>query len=164
MALRGRRINNFIWLWYLVASGGLYLSFFWKLVDETQMSKPPEATRHHNSTKLLILLPLRAIWFRPFQYDTPCTTQLNSCQYPLINYLKPYSEVRALLCTAVHHQFGFCWLALMLSTILLQWNSVRSTNSEIAHKFQVVKIFWDASEKFSFFQYFFDNKITIPDL
>ena len=37
----------------------------------------------------------------------------------------------------------------MLSTILLQWNSVRSTNSEIAHKFQVVKMLWDASEEFS---------------
>ena len=36
------------------------------------MSTPPKATRHHNSTKLLILLPLRAIQFRPFQYDTPC--------------------------------------------------------------------------------------------
>jgi hypothetical protein len=29
---------------------------FSKLVDETQMSKPPEATRHHNSRKLLIPL------------------------------------------------------------------------------------------------------------
>ena len=34
---------------------------FWKLVDKTQMSKPPEATRHHKSRKLLILLPHRAI-------------------------------------------------------------------------------------------------------
>ena len=33
---------------------------FWKLVDETQMSKPPEPTRHHNSTKSWILLSLRA--------------------------------------------------------------------------------------------------------
>jgi hypothetical protein len=30
-------------------------------VDETQMSKSPEATGHHNSTKLLIFLSLRAI-------------------------------------------------------------------------------------------------------
>ena len=36
-------------------------TLFWKLVDATQISKPLEATRHHNSTKLLILLPLRAI-------------------------------------------------------------------------------------------------------
>ena len=31
-----------------------------------------EATRHHNSIKLLILLPIRAIQFGPIQYDTPC--------------------------------------------------------------------------------------------
>ena len=36
------------------------MSIFWKLVDETQMSKPPEATGHHNSIKLLVLLPLKA--------------------------------------------------------------------------------------------------------
>ena len=35
------------------------------------MPKSPEATRHHNSTKSLIFLPLRAIQFCPFQYDTP---------------------------------------------------------------------------------------------
>ena len=36
------------------------MSFFRKLVDETQISKPPEATRHQNLIKLLIFLPLRA--------------------------------------------------------------------------------------------------------
>ena len=41
---------------------GQLMLLFWKLVDETQMSKPLEATRHHNSTKLLIFLPLRAIY------------------------------------------------------------------------------------------------------
>ena len=40
---------------------GQRMLFFWTLVDLSQMSKPPEASRHHNSTKLLILLPLRAI-------------------------------------------------------------------------------------------------------
>ena len=32
---------------------------FWKLVDETQMSKSLEATRHHDLTKLLIPLTLK---------------------------------------------------------------------------------------------------------
>ena len=36
------------------------------------MSKSPEATGHHNSTKLLIFLFLIAIQFRPFQCDIPC--------------------------------------------------------------------------------------------
>ena len=40
---------------------GQPMLFFSKLVDETQMSKPPKATRHHNSRKFLTLLPLRAI-------------------------------------------------------------------------------------------------------
>ena len=35
--------------------------FFLKLVDETQMSKPPEAAIHHISRKVSTLLPLRAI-------------------------------------------------------------------------------------------------------
>ena len=52
---------------------GQLMSFFWKLVDETQMCNPPEATRHHNLIKLLILLPLRAIYFRTFQCEIPCS-------------------------------------------------------------------------------------------
>ena len=37
------------------------------------MSTPPEATRHSNSRKLQILLPLRATQNPTFQYETPCT-------------------------------------------------------------------------------------------
>ena len=40
---------------------GQPMPIFWKLLDETQMSKSPEANGHHNSTKLLIFLSLRAI-------------------------------------------------------------------------------------------------------
>ena len=40
---------------------GQLMLLFWKLVDKTQMSKPPKATRHHSSSKFSILLPLRAI-------------------------------------------------------------------------------------------------------
>ena len=45
---------------------------FWKLIHETQISKPPEATRHQNSTKLLIILPLRADLLCTLHYETPC--------------------------------------------------------------------------------------------
>ena len=48
------------------------MSLFWKLVYETQMPKPPEATRHHKLIKLLILLPLRADLLCILQY-APCT-------------------------------------------------------------------------------------------
>ena len=36
------------------------------------MSKPPEATRHPSFKKILILLSLRGIQFRPLHFDTPC--------------------------------------------------------------------------------------------
>ena len=52
---------------------GQLMLLFWKLVQETQMSTPPEATRHHISTQLLVLLPLRANSKSTFQYETPCT-------------------------------------------------------------------------------------------
>ena len=42
--------------------------------DEIQMLKPPEATRHHNSRKLLILPPHRAIQTLTFQYETTCSS------------------------------------------------------------------------------------------
>ena len=60
-------IKNPLFHWYLVLTlsvGGCWgqqILLFWKLVDETQMSKPPESNRHHNSRKLSILLSLRAI-------------------------------------------------------------------------------------------------------
>ena len=51
---------------------------FGKLVDETQIYKPHEPARHQKSIKLLllILLPLRAIYFRPYHYETPCSWYL----------------------------------------------------------------------------------------
>ena len=55
---------------------GQPMSFSWKLVDETQMSNPPEAASYRNSTKLLIFLPLRAIYFYSLWYETPCSMLL----------------------------------------------------------------------------------------
>ena len=46
---------------------------FLKLVQETQMPTPLEATRQNNLTKLLVLLPLRANSKRTFQCETPCS-------------------------------------------------------------------------------------------
>ena len=46
---------------------------FWKLILKTQISKPREAASYRNLTKLLILLPLRAIYFYSLCYETPCT-------------------------------------------------------------------------------------------
>ena len=49
------------------------LLLFWKLVDETQMSKPPEPTRNPSLRKFLILVPLRGSYFRSYHYETPCS-------------------------------------------------------------------------------------------
>ena len=51
---------------------GQPLLLFWKLIYETQISKPPEATRHHKSKKILVLLSLRANLKIQFQNETPC--------------------------------------------------------------------------------------------
>ena len=62
----------------LLSVGGCWdqpMLLFWKLINETQMGKPLEPTRHHNSRKLLILLPLRAIYYRSLHYETPCITR-----------------------------------------------------------------------------------------
>ena len=61
-----------IWTFSVRGCWGQPMSLFWELVDETQMSTPPEPTRDHKSIKLSILLPLRAIYFSTFQYETPC--------------------------------------------------------------------------------------------
>ena len=68
------KIQFFTDIWYSSWRGcwGQPMSFFWKLVDKTQMCNPLEATRHHSLIKLLILLPLRAIYFRTFQCEIPC--------------------------------------------------------------------------------------------
>ena len=70
-------IKNLIFHWYLipVSIRGCWsqpMLLFFKLVDETQMTKALKHTKHHKSTKLLILLPLREIYFRLFLYETPC--------------------------------------------------------------------------------------------
>ena len=45
---------------------------FSKLVHETQISKPIKATRHHNLTKFVVCLPLRADLLYTLHYETPC--------------------------------------------------------------------------------------------
>ena len=81
---RDHQKSKFLLISGILSFGGCWgqpMVLFWKLVDETQISTPPEATRHHDSTKLLILLPLRAIYLRPFQSDTPCTWPFKSNKF-----------------------------------------------------------------------------------
>ena len=57
---------------YVRGCWGQPMLLFWKLVDETQISNSPEATRRPSLENILVLLSLRAILFGPIQYDTPC--------------------------------------------------------------------------------------------
>ena len=66
---------NFSLIFDTLSVGGCWgqpMLLFWKLVEETQKSTPPEPTRHHNSIKLWILLPLRADLFVTLHYEIPC--------------------------------------------------------------------------------------------
>ena len=45
---------------------------FWKLIDEKQMGNPCD---HAARDIFSILPPLRAVYFRPFLYETPCTNR-----------------------------------------------------------------------------------------
>ena len=69
------KIQIFTDFWILSVRGcwGQLMLLFWKLVDETQMYKPPEGTKHHNLPKLLILLPVWVNLFCNLQCETPCT-------------------------------------------------------------------------------------------
>ena len=62
--------------------------FFLKLVDETQMPKPPEATRHHNPRKLLTPSPFVSKWDTLYIQLT-----ILSCQKAIMNmhYVKKMS-------------------------------------------------------------------------
>ena len=87
---------------FLVESWNIWLNFsnfsvggcwghpmllFWKLVDETQKLKPNEATRHHNSLKLSILVPVKANFLYILQYETPCTVlKMNGLKKNLIKW------------------------------------------------------------------------------
>ena len=67
--------SNFSLIFDTLSVGGCWghpMLIFWKLVDKTQISKPPEPTWHHNSKKLWILLSLRADLLYILQCETPC--------------------------------------------------------------------------------------------
>ena len=51
---------------------GQVMLLFWKLVQQTQTSKPLETSRHHNPTKLLVFPPLRVDLLCTLYYETPC--------------------------------------------------------------------------------------------
>ena len=69
------------------------------------MPTPPEATRHSNLTKLLVLLPLRANSKRTFQCETPCSLKQLGFWIVLISNLFTTFNQNSLLsgCTIKGH-------------------------------------------------------------
>ena len=51
---------------------GQPMLLFWKLGDKTQMSIPCDHAARDIPSKFSIFLPLRAIYFRSYQSETPC--------------------------------------------------------------------------------------------
>ena len=81
-------IRYFTDTWYFSVGGcwGQPMLLFWKLVDETQMPTTLEATRHHDSRKVLILLSLRAIsiWDTLYsKWSTQITTYSQICLFSM---------------------------------------------------------------------------------
>ena len=72
------------------------MSLFLKLFDETQIPTPPEATRHHNSIKLLITLPLRADLLLSVHSETPCRKKFLNI-HEMIEFLYRYTLTSVLI-------------------------------------------------------------------
>ena len=76
-----------------------YVTFL-KLVDATQILKPPEPTTHHSSIKLLILLPLRADLLCTLQYETPCKLSNSALRNSVA--ITALAQVLAILLSTLH--------------------------------------------------------------
>ena len=64
--------------------GGHPLELVLNIRVKSQMPTSPEHAFKEISTKLLILLPLRTIYNRTFQYETPCIKNQQKSYYSII--------------------------------------------------------------------------------
>ena len=82
----------------------------WKLVDETQMSKPPKTTRHHRSKEMLHcrkeigdfqIICSKVGGFRPFNYLLGVTCYLLSlkCKWLVLNKLCNFTAYKLFVST-----------------------------------------------------------------
>jgi hypothetical protein len=71
--------SKFSLIYGTFSDGGCWgqpMLLFWKLVDETQISKPQEYTDTFKRNLTCIFLSVRAILKETFQCETPCTYEL----------------------------------------------------------------------------------------
>ena len=100
------------------------MSFFWKLVDETQMSNPPEPAMHHYQIKLLILLPPETFTLDHSQMRHPVC--INLCTFFFFSNL-----IFLFICNFFFRFFFiffFCFLFLFL--VFLHLKSINKQNSK----------------------------------
>ena len=89
--------------------GGQPLALVWNIRVKSQMPITPEHAFEEKSTKLLILLPLRTIYNRTFQCETPCSINsktINNSAYPipihkLLEESRVFVSILSLLSTTV---------------------------------------------------------------
>ena len=87
--------SNFLLISDTLSIGGCWgqlMLLFWKLVDETQMGNPCDHAARDILSKLSILLPLRAVYFRSYQYETPCTSAIMNAI--AVNMQEDYNNAR----------------------------------------------------------------------
>ena len=68
--------SNFLPISDTISVGGCWgqpMLLLWKAIDETQMGNPHDHAIKDISSKFSIFLPLRAIWKKPYHYETPCS-------------------------------------------------------------------------------------------
>ena len=112
---------------------GQPMVLFWKLVDQTQISKSTEPTRHHNSIKLWIPLPLRADLLSTLQLEGEYNQCFSTQFFPFNfdpqfcpSYLISYKVVWMVQFVLISHnswtQNKFQFSCLMIA--LVAWNKL----------------------------------------
>ena len=95
---------------------------FWKLVDEIQMGNPRDHAARDIWSKFSIFLPLRAIYFIPYHYETPCIMKIF---LRLLNQVHDQNDemkfLKALL-SAEHAKLANFWShVLQICTAIFLW-------------------------------------------
>ena len=90
--------SNFSLIYDTLSVGGCWglpMLLFWKLINETQIFKLPEPTRHHNQ-KILILLPLRVVFCMDRTTNIFIYTKLTNVNASISTFKRFYSEANCI--------------------------------------------------------------------
>ena len=114
---------------------------FWKLVDEIQMGNPCEHAARGVLSKFSIFLPLRAIYFRSYQYETPCRKcehfkrSINCHVWQIMEEFSPFLNLSLFQCDAIGYQ-----VTCNVSILVWQIASCRFVSEKILGWFKFAKL------------------------